>query len=142
MELKVRLESYRASYAGETATTRVRQMNEYPFTSIVTFVLFLSWVLASRVSLARATYANKQQNPEMAEMYSDTELMIAFRNHQNLLEQLVVMLPTLWNCATGVSDLVASILGSFYFVGTTYARNSVISAIDQDYYYLFFHFQR
>ncbi len=50
--------------------------------------------------------------------------MIAFRNHQNLLEQLVVMLPTLWICALGVSDLVASILGSFYFVGRVwYARN-------------------
>ena len=107
-------------------------MNEYPFTSIVTFALvFLWWVLGSRVSLARATYANKQQNPEMfhsllhsPKMYSDADFMVAFRNHQNLLEQLVVMLPTLWICATGVSDLVASVLGFFYFVGRVwYARN-------------------
>ena len=107
-------------------------MNEYPLTSIVTLaLLILGWVLGSRVSLARATYANKQQNPEMfhslfhsPEIYSDTDFMIVFRNHQNLLEQLVVMLPTLWICALGVSDLVASILGSFYFVGRVrYARN-------------------
>ena len=107
-------------------------MNEYPFTSIVTFALvFLWWVLGSRVSLARATYANKPQNPEMfhslffsPNIYSDADFMIAFRNHQNLLEQLVVMLPTLWICAVGVSDLVASVLGSFYFVGRVwYARN-------------------
>ena len=107
-------------------------MNEYPFTSIVTFALVvLWWVLGSRVSLARATYANKQQNPEMfhsslhsPKMYSDTDFMIAFRNPQNLLEQLVVMFPMLWICATGVSDLVASILGSFYFIGRVwYARN-------------------
>ncbi len=107
-------------------------MNEYPFTSIVTFALVvLWWVLGSRVSLARATYANKQQNPEMfhsllhsPEMYSDADFMVAFRNQQNLLEQLVVMLPTLWICATGVSDLVASFLGSFYLIGRVwYARN-------------------
>ena len=123
-------------------------MNEYPFTSIVTFALVvLWWVLASRVSLARATYANKQQNPEMfhsPEMYSDTDFMIAFRNHQNLLEQLVVMLPTLWICATGVSDLVASVLGSFISLAGcgTRATTPVISAIDQDFYYLFIHCQR
>ena len=103
-------------------------MNEYPLTSIVTLALaILWWVLGSRVSLARATYANKQQNPEMLhslEIYSDTDFMIAFRNHQNLLEHLVVMLPTLWICAFGVSDLVASILGSLYFVGRVwYAHN-------------------
>ena len=107
-------------------------MNEYPFASIVTFALVvLWWVLGSRVSLARATYANKQQNPEMfhyslhsPKMYSDTDFMIAFRNHQNLLESLVVMLPTLWICALGVSDFVASILGSFFFVGRVwYARS-------------------
>ena len=96
-------------------------MNEYPFTSVVTLSLGgLWWVLASRVSLARATYANKQQNPEMfhsLEIYSDADFMIAFRNHQNLLEHLVIMLPALWICAVGVSDLVASILGSFYFAG-------------------------
>ena len=107
-------------------------MNEYPLTSIVTLALIiLGWVLGSRVSLARATYANKQQNPEMfhsllhsPEMYSDTDFMTAFRNHQNLSEHLVVMLPALWICAFGVSDLVASVLGSFYFVGRVwYARN-------------------
>lgn len=100
---------------------RFGQMNEYPLTSIVTLALVvLWWVLGSRVSLARATYANKQQNPEMfhsLEIYSDADFMIAFRNHQNLTEFLVVMLPTLWICAVGVSDLFASILGSFYFTG-------------------------
>ena len=103
-------------------------MNEYPLTSIATLALvILGMVLSFRVGAARATYADKQQNPEMfhsLEIYSDTDFMIAFRNHQNLLEQLVVMLPTLWICATGVSDLVASILGSFYFIGRVwYARN-------------------
>ena len=127
-------------------------MNEYPLTSIVTLALIrLGWVLGSRVSLARAAYANKQQNPEMfhsllfsPKMYSDADFMIAFRNHQNLLESLVVMLPTLWICALGVSDFVASILGSFFsLVGFgTRAAIPVISAIDQDYYCLFFHFQR
>ena len=107
-------------------------MNEYPLTSIVTLALVvLWWVLGSRVSLARATYANKQQNPEMfhslffsPNIYSDEDFMIAFRNHQNLLESLVVMLPTLWICAVGVSELFASILGSFYFTGRVWhARN-------------------
>ncbi len=103
-------------------------MNEYPLTSIVTLALVvLWWVLGSRVSLARATYANKQQNPEMfhsLEIYSDAEFMIAFRNHQNLTEFLVVTLPTLWICAVGVSDLFASVLGSFYFTGRVWhARN-------------------
>ena len=103
-------------------------MNEYPLTSIVTLALvILWWVLASRVSAARATYANRKQNPDMfhsLEMYSDAEFMIVFRNHQNLSEHLVVMLPTLWICAVGVSDLVASIVGSFYFIGRVwYARN-------------------
>jgi glutathione S-transferase len=103
-------------------------MNEYPLTSIVTLALVsLWWVLGSRVSLARAIYADQQQNPAMfhsLEIYSDVGFMIAFRNHQNLSEHLVIMLPTLWICAVGVSDLVASILGSFYFVGRVwYARN-------------------
>lgn len=103
-------------------------MNEYPLTAIVTLALVvLWWVLGSRVSLARATYADKQQSPNMfhsLEIYSDAEFMIAFRNHQNLSEHLVLMLPTLWICAAGVSDPVASILGSFYLVGRIwYARN-------------------
>ena len=100
---------------------RVGQMNEYPLTSIVTLALVvLWWVLGSRVSLARATYANKQQNPEMfhsLEIYSDAGFMIAFRNHQNLSEFLVVMWPTLWICAIGVSDLVAASLGFTILVG-------------------------
>ena len=103
-------------------------MNEYPLTSIVTLALVvLWWVLGSRVSLARETYANKQQNPEMfhsLEIYSDADFMIAFRNHQNLSEFLVVMLPTLWICTIGVSDLVAASLGSTILVGRIWwARN-------------------
>ena len=99
---------------------RVGQMNEYPLTSIATLALvILGMVLSFRVGAARATYADKQQNPNFhsLEIYSDADFMVAFRNHQNLLEQLVIMLPALWICAVGVSDLVASILGSFYFAG-------------------------
>lgn len=103
-------------------------MNEYPLTSIVTLALVaLWWVLGSRVSLARQTYANKQQNPEMfhsLEIYSDADFMIAFRNHQNLSEFLVVMWPTLWICAIGVSDLTAASFGSTALVGRIWwARN-------------------
>ena len=103
-------------------------MNEYPLTSIVTLALVvLWWVLASRVSLARETYANKQQNPQMfhsLEIYSDADFMIAFRNHQNLSEFLVVMWPTLWICAIGVSDLVAASFGSTILVARIWwARN-------------------
>ena len=94
-------------------------MNEYPLTSIATLALvILGVVLSFRVGAARAIYADKQRNPEMfhsLEIYSDADFMVAFRNHQNLLEHLVIMLPALWICAVGVSDLVASILGSFYF---------------------------
>ena len=107
---------------------RVGQMNVYPLTTIVTLALvILGYVLASGVSRARATYAETRQDSDMfhaLEIYSDKHFMIAFRNHQNLSEHLVVMLPTLWICAFGVSDLVASVLGSFYFVGRVrYARN-------------------
>ena len=66
----------------------------------------------------------KSRNAHSLEIYSDTDFMIAFRNHQNLTEFLVVMLPTLWICAVGVSDLFASVLGSFYFTGRVWhARN-------------------
>ena len=78
------------SYVGKTATMRVGQMNEYPLTSIATLALvILGMVLSFRVGAARATYADKQQNPEMfhsLEIYSDADFMVAFRNHQNLLE--------------------------------------------------------
>ena len=103
-------------------------MNGYPLTSIITLALvILGYVLASRVSRARAIYAEKQQHPDRwhsLEIYSDTNFMIAFLNHQNLLEHLVLMLPALWICALGISDLVASFFGFFYFVGRVwYARN-------------------
>ena len=103
-------------------------MNEYPLTSIATLALvILGMILSFRVGAARATYADKQQNPEMfnsVEIYSDADFMVAFRNHQNLTEFLVVTLPTLWICAVGVSDLFASVLGSFYFTGRVWhARN-------------------
>ena len=115
-------------YAGKTATMRGGQMNEYPLTSIATLALvILGVVLSFRVGAARAIYADKQRNPEMfhsLEIYSDADFMIVFRNHQNLLESLVIMLPALWICAVGVSDLLASILGSFYFIGRVWhARN-------------------
>ena len=57
-------------------------------------------------------------------LYSDADFMIAFRNHQNLSEFLVVMWPTLWICASGVSDLVAASFGSTILVGRIWwARN-------------------
>ena len=100
---------------------RVGQMNVYPLTTIVTLALvILGYVLASGVSRARATYAEKRQDSDMfhtLEIYSDKHFMIAFRNHQNFLEQFVLLIPLIWICAISVSDLLASLFGSLFFVG-------------------------
>ena len=104
------------------------RMNEYPLTSMVTLALVvLAIFLSSRVGGARTTFTEKHQNPDMwhsLEIYSDADFMIAFRNHQNLLENLVLVLPTLWICAIGVSDLLAFVFGFLYFTGRVWwARN-------------------
>ena len=81
-------------------------MNEYPLTSMVTLALVLLAIFLSfRVGGARATFTEKHQNPDMwhsLEVSSDADSVIASRNHQNLLGNLVLGLPTLWICAIGV----------------------------------------
>ena len=50
--------------------------------------------------------------------------MIAFRNQMNLLEHLILFMPTLWIFAVGVSDGLAAIVGLGYFIGRVlYARS-------------------
>ena len=103
-------------------------MNDYPFTSLVTLTLVgLDLVLASRVSTARFNFSNSGQ-PSAAqhsvEIYPDPHLMASFRNQMNLLEHLILFLPTLWIFAFGVSDGTAATVGLGYFVDRVlYARN-------------------
>ena len=103
-------------------------MNEYPFTSLVTLALVLLGVLlAKRVSTARLDFSQSDQ-PSVAqhsvEIYSDPKFMIAFRNQMNLLEHLILFMPTLWIFAVGVSDRLAAIVGLGYFIGRLlYARS-------------------
>ena len=103
-------------------------MNEYPFTSLVTLALVLLGVLlAKRVSTARLDFSQSDR-PSVAqhsiEIYSDPKFMIAFRNQMNLLEHLILFLPTLWIFAVGISDGLAAIVGLGYFIGRVlYARS-------------------
>ena len=103
-------------------------MNEYPFTSLVTLALVLLGVLlAKRVSTARLDFSQSDR-PSVAqhsiEIYSDPKFMIAFRNQMNLLEHLILFMPTLWIFAVGVSDGLAAIVGLGYFIGRVlYARS-------------------
>ena len=103
-------------------------MNEYPFTSLVTQALVLLGVLlAKRVSTARLDFSQSDQlsvTQHSVEIYSDPKFMIAFRNQMNLLEQLILFMPTLWIFAVGVSDGLAAIVGLGYFIGRVlYARS-------------------
>ena len=103
-------------------------MNDYPLTSLVTLALIiLGWQLGARVSKARTTFAAQRRDPSKdhsLEIYSDPHFMIAFRNHMNLIEHLVLFLPALWIFAIGISDSLAFILGLTYFVGRIlYAKN-------------------
>ena len=103
-------------------------MNEYPFTSLVTLALVLLGVLlAKRVSTARLDFSQSDR-PSVAqhsiEIYSDPKFMIAFRNQMNLLEHLILFLPTLWIFAFGFSDGLAAVVGLGYFIGRLlYARS-------------------
>ena len=104
------------------------QMNIYPLTSLVTLSLIaLAWILSLRVGRARANFADALEEPEKfhsLELYSDPDFMVVFRNHQNLLEHLILVLPALWIFAVSVSDGIASILGFTYFIGRVWwARN-------------------
>ena len=103
-------------------------MNEYPFTSLVTLALVLLGVLlAKRVSTARLDFSQSDQpsvTQHSVEIYSDPKFMIAFRNQMNLLEHLILFMPTLWIFAFGVSDGLAAIVGLGYFIGRLlYARS-------------------
>ena len=103
-------------------------MNEYPFTSLVTLALVLLGVLlAKRVSTARLDFSQSDQpsvTQHSVEIYSDPKFMIAFRNQMNLLEHLILFMPTLWIFAVGVSDGLAAIVGLGYFIGRVlYARS-------------------
>ena len=103
-------------------------MNEYPFTSLVTLALVLLGVLlAKRVSTARLDFSQSDQpsvTQHSVEIYSDPKFMIAFRNQMNLLEHLILFLPTFWIFAFGFSDGLAAIVGLGYFIGRLlYARS-------------------
>ena len=103
-------------------------MNEYPFTSLVTLALVLLGVLlAKRVSTARLDFSQSDQpsvTQHSVEIYSDPKFMIAFRNQMNLIEHLILFMPTLWIFAVGVSDGLAAIVGLGYFIGRVlYARS-------------------
>ena len=103
-------------------------MNEYPFTSLVTLALVLLGVLlAKRVSTARLDFSQSDQpsvTQHSVEIYSDPKFMIAFRNQMNLLEHLILFLPTFWIFAFGFSDGLAAIVGLGYFTGRLlYARS-------------------
>jgi hypothetical protein len=103
-------------------------MNEYPFTSLVTLALVgLGLLLTGRVSKARLSFSESDQ-PSVAQhsvkIYSDPHFMVAFRNQMNLLEHLILFLPTLWIFAVGFSDSLAAVVGLGYFAGRVlYARN-------------------
>ena len=103
-------------------------MNEYPLTSLVTLALVaLGWVLSLRVGKARENFADALEEPEKfhsLELYSDPDFMVVFRNHQNLLEHLILVFPALWIFAVSISDGIASTLGFTYFIGRVWwARN-------------------
>ena len=103
-------------------------MNDYPLTSLVTLVLIgLGWQLGTRVSKARAAFAEQRRDSNKQHslrVYSDPDFMIAFRNHLNLIEHLVLFLPTLWIFALTISDGLAFILGLAYLLGRVlYAIN-------------------
>ena len=103
-------------------------MNEYPLTSLVTLALIaLGWVLSLRVGKARKNFADALEAPEKfhsLELYSDPDFMVVFRNHQNLLEHLILVFPALWIFALSISDGIAFILGFTYFIGRVWwARN-------------------
>ena len=107
---------------------KMPQMNIYPLTSLVTLSLVaLAWILSLRVGRARANFADALEEPEKfhsLELYSDPDFMVVFRNHQNLLEHLILVLPALWIFAVSVSDGIASILGLTSFIGRVWwARN-------------------
>ena len=103
-------------------------MNEYPFTSLVTLgLVILGWLLANRVSKARLDFSQSDRPSAMqhsVEIYSDPKFMIAFRNQMNLLEHLILFMPTLWIFAFGFSDGLAAVVGLGYFIGRLlYARS-------------------
>ncbi len=103
-------------------------MNQYPLTSLVTLALVaLAWALSLRVGKARENFADALEAPEKfhsLELYSDPDFMVVFRNHQNLLEHLILVLPALWIFALSISDGTAFILGFTYFIGRVWwARN-------------------
>ena len=103
-------------------------MNEYPFTSLVILgLVILGGLLANRVSNARLDFSQSDQpsvTQHSVEIYSDPKFMIAFRNQMNLLEHLILFMPTLWIFAFGFSDGLAAVVGLGYFIGRLlYARS-------------------
>ena len=112
-------------------------MNEYPLTSLVTLALVLRRCDCSPSAFRKPRLEFSQSDqPSVTqhsiEIYSDPKFMIAFRNQMNLLEHLILFLPTLWIFAFGFSDGLATVVGLGYFIGRVlYAHRFVTCTVTQ-----------
>jgi glutathione S-transferase len=93
-----------------------------PYVAIVTVVALLQFFwFGWQVGVARGKYNIAAPAVSGNEMFERV-----FRVHMNTLEQLVVLLPSLWIFASFISPLWASVLGAIYIVGrAVYARTYV-----------------
>jgi glutathione S-transferase len=83
------------------------------YTSIVTLVVVLFYFfIATRVPLARRRF-----NVQLPSITGHPEFERVFRVHQNTLEWMPIFLPSLWLCASYLSDIGAAIFGIVWVAG-------------------------
>ncbi len=84
-----------------------------PLIAIVTILLLLEYLvfglLVGKARMKTGVLAPAISGHPVFESY--------FRAHQNTMEQLIIVLPSLWIFGTYVSDLYGAILGMIFFVG-------------------------
>jgi len=84
-----------------------------PLIAIVTLLLLLEYfafgLLVGRARMKTGVLAPAISGHPVFESY--------FRAHQNTMEQLIIVLPSLWIFGTYISDLYGAILGMIFFIG-------------------------
>lgn len=88
-------------------------MDSFLFPALVTFLALIEvLILAMNVSRARRKFSIFPPK-----MFGNDEFEKHVRIHENTMEQVILLLPSMWLFATFVSPLWAGILGSCWIVG-------------------------
>lgn len=98
-------------------------LETYAWPALVTVLLVIQYM----VFTALCGVARVKSGVQAPACDGDPVFERAFRVHQNTLEQLMTVIPSLWMCALFFRPDVAAICGAFFFVGRLLYRAAYIN---------------